>query len=406
MPIATSPSNSARALAAAKVEQAAGILNELGIDAWLTFVRETTESGDPVLPIILGQSLTWQSALVVTAKGDTVAIVGTHDADAVRSTGAWHEVVGYVQGIGEPLRELLDRLAPRHIAINESTDDVKADGLTVGMYKLLLEHLSGTSHAGTLVSAANVIRALRGRKLPAEIERLRTAIAGADTIFDRIDREATPGLTEAAVAGLMHGHARDQGWELAWDRAGCPIVTTGPDSMGGHGVPSTTLAIRPGNVFHLDFGVRIDDYCSDLQRSWYVCQSGESRAPDDVQRAFDAVLASIDAAAAALRPGVECRAVDAAARSTLVSRGYPEYTHATGHEVGRAAHDGGGVLGPTWERYGKTPFLRVESGNVFTLELGVDVPGRGYLGLEEMVVVTDNGCAPLSTPQRAIKLLG
>ena len=64
------------------------------------------------------------------------------------------------------------------------------------------------------------------------------------------------------------------------------------------------------------------------------------------------------------------------------------------------------MLGPRWERYGRTPFYKVEAGNVFTLELGVDnVDGRGYLGLEEMLVVTDDGFEYLSNPQTTLPLL-
>ena len=99
--------------------------------------------------------------------------------------------------------------------------------------------------------------------------------------------------------------------------------------------------------------------------------------------------------------------VDEAARRVVVEAGYAEYQHATGHHVGRSAHDGGGVLGPRWERYGRAPFAALEPGNVVTLELGIDdVDGRGYLGLEEMALVTRDGCRWLSTPQRELWVLG
>ena len=93
-----------------KVEQAVGVLSQLNIDAWLTFVRETTETGDPILPIILGHPLTWQSALIITRKGDRIAVVGKFEDDAVRSTGAWTEVIPYTEGVREPLITVLERL--------------------------------------------------------------------------------------------------------------------------------------------------------------------------------------------------------------------------------------------------------------------------------------------------------
>jgi Xaa-Pro aminopeptidase len=401
-------------IVAEKVDQAVSILYELGIDCWLTFVRETTETGDPILPLILGQPLTWQSALILTpgtrhGGGERIAIVGKYEDEAVRSAGGggvWRTVLPYVESIRGPLESALRRLDPKKIAVNYSVDDVKADGLSHGMMMLLQEYLRGTPYADRLVSAADIIRALRSRKTPGEIDRIRAAIAMTDEIFESVARFAAIGRTEREISDFMHDECDRRGAGTAWERAQCPIVTTGPDSMLGHGTPSDQLRVRPGNILHLDFGVKKDDYCSDIQRAWYVPNAGESRPPPAVQRAFDTIVNAIQAAYGALRPGVECWTVDEAARRVIVDAGYPEYQHATGHGVGRAAHDGGGVLGPKWERYGRTPLFRLEPGNVFTLELGIDnVDGRGYLGLEEMVFVTDCGAQWLTTPQVTLPLL-
>jgi Xaa-Pro aminopeptidase len=154
----------------------------------------------------------------------------------------------------------------------------------------------------------------------------------------------------------------------------------------------------------MDFGVKQDRFCSDLQRMWYFLDSGETAPPDDIRRAWDACWGAIDAAFAELKPGAVGWEVDRASRDYLTAAGYPEYRHAVGHHLGRAVHDGSTLLGPRWDRYGDTPNGIVEPGNIFTLELGVAVPGRGYIGLEEDVLVTGDGTEWLSNPQRELWL--
>src|SRR5258708_2177319 len=92
-----------------KLGQAVGLVKEVGVDAWITFVRETAGGGDPVLPLLIDGGLTWQSALIVMASGEKIAILGNYDADPLQEPGDWTEVIPYVQGIREPLLATLHR---------------------------------------------------------------------------------------------------------------------------------------------------------------------------------------------------------------------------------------------------------------------------------------------------------
>jgi Xaa-Pro aminopeptidase len=395
-------------LTSQKLAQAIELIGSTGADAWLIFVRETSDGGDPVLPLILEGGLTWQSALLVTADGRRAAVVGRFDADPLRASGDWDEVVGYDEGIHKPLLDALERLIPTdrqpaQIAVNYSRSDDKADGLSHGMYLLLEEYLQGTRFA--LVSAEEILGALRARKTPEEISRVRGAIAETDRLFDAIPSFTVEGRSEREVFDFIQERIDASGLGFAWDRSGDPIVNIGPHSMIGHGIPSKEIAFRPGQILHIDLGVQRNGYSSDIQRCWYLPELGGPGVPDDVNQALDAVNAAISAGAAALRPGVEGWQVDAAGRSAIQERGYPEYQHALGHQVGRTAHDGGGILGPRWERYGRLPFIPVREDEIYTLELGVMVEGKGFIGIEEMVLVTETGCEWLTDRQFSMRML-
>ena len=106
-----------------------------------------------------------------------------------------------------------------------------------------------------------------------------------------------------------------------------------------------------------------------------------------------------------LKTGVQGREVDAVARQYVVSRGYQEYPHGLGHQVGQFAHDGTALLGPAWEKYASKPFEEVEKGMVFTLEPRLTVPGRGVVTVEEMVIVGDDEAEFLSRPQLELFLI-
>src|SRR5512139_312522 len=150
-----------------KANQAIQILQEQGTGMWLTFVRETSGVRDPALDLLIGPGdLTWQSALILTRKGEKIAIIGNLEKDALARLGVFDEILGYDKSIRELLRETITRLDPDRIAVNTSRNNVHADGLTYAMHEILRDHLADTPYADRLISAEAVISSLRGRKTP------------------------------------------------------------------------------------------------------------------------------------------------------------------------------------------------------------------------------------------------
>ncbi len=387
-----------------KVGQAAGLLGELGVDCWITFTRESAINGDPVLPFLVTADVTWHSAFIVGRDGRTRAIVGLYDQKTVEDTGAWDTVVGFVTGIREPLQEYLKEIDPARIAVNYSEASEACDGLTHGMYLTLNRFLSEIGMAGRLESAERLVSALRERKSGAEIGHIREAIRTTEDIFRMVSGYIRPGRTEKEIAAFMSAEVARRGLVAAWDPATCPAVFTGPDTAAAHYAP-TDRKVEPGHVLNMDFGVKENAYCADMQRTFYVLEPGEREAPADVARGFAAIVDAIEASRRAMKPGVPGVEIDAVARRVLAAAGYEEFPHALGHQVGRFAHDGTALLGPNWEKYARRPFQPLEEGMVFTIEPRLTVPGRGVVTIEEMVVVTKDGAAWLSTPQKKIGLV-
>jgi Xaa-Pro aminopeptidase len=387
-----------------KIAQAIEILRELDIDLWMVIDRESGLLTDPVMDFVVGAGATWLSFFLFFKNGEKHAIVGNLDIEKFRRAGLFDTVTAYKGSPKADLLELLQRHDPKKIAIDYSPDCAAADGLTHGNYLNLLALLQGTGFPDRLVSAEDVIAKIRGRKSNEELRRLKSACEKTLDIYGRVGKAAKPGMSEKDLAAWITAERKKMGLAAAWEESSCPAVFSGPQEIGAHSAPTGNI-LRPGHIFNIDFGVKVEKYCSDLQRTWYILRPGEKEAPNEVQKGFATLIESIQMAFAALKPGVRGLDIDRIARSHIVSRGYEEYPHALGHQVGRYAHDGGALLAPDWERYGNLPFVPLEKDQVFTIEPRIYIKDFGVATVEEIVVITADGAEYLSQPQQELYLV-
>ncbi|MGE5341523.1 MAG: M24 family metallopeptidase [Candidatus Omnitrophota bacterium] len=388
-----------------KVSQAINILNETDThtDLWMVIDQESEVLSDPVMDFILGTGVTWLSFFLFFRTGETYAIVGNLDIEKIKRKNLFTEIFSYKGSPREDLLQLLRKHNPKKIAIDYSLDAPSADGLTHGRYLRLLELLKDTDFADRLVSAEGIIAKLRGRKSAEEIRRIKKAIEVTLQLYNLVSIHVKPGMTEKEVAHFLSGERMKTGLGNAWEEDSCPSVFAGPQETGAHSGP-TDKPLERGQVVNMDYGLKYEKYCSDLQRTWYILNEGETQPPTEVMKGFDTIVTSIQMAFDAMKPGVTGYEIDQIARNYIVSQGYKEYPHGLGHQVGRSPHDGSAMLAPDWERYGKLPFLPLEEGQVFTIEPRLYIP-QGVVTIEEMVVITPNGAEWLSKPQREIYLI-
>ncbi|MBA7499875.1 Xaa-Pro dipeptidase [subsurface metagenome] len=384
-----------------KTDQAIKILKELDVDLWLTYVRKTSEIMDPCLYFLTDESwFTWETAFIITKKGENIAICGRYDVPNVNKN-IYKEIIGYDVSIREPLHEVLNRLNPQVIAVNYSIDNIAADGLTHGMWLRLNKLLEGTNYAKILISSEKILGALRGRKTPSELALIKEAIKISQEGHLKITEKVKLGMTEKDIEKILMEHTIQKNVKVSYP----PLINVGSDTAIGHGRGLSHIKVKQGDLINIDYGVFYQGYASDIQRLSYALRDGENEPPEEIKKAFQIVVKAITKSSEFLRPSVMGWEVDSIARKIVIDGGYPEFMHALGHQIGRNVHDGGCLLGPKWEKYGELPFMEVEEGQVFTLELHVFLENHGFCSLEEDVLVTAEGCQFLSDRQTELKLL-
>lgn len=373
-------------LIGSKIKQAIEILDELDLDMWLIFLRESDMMADPALELVVGHKVTWQSAIMYCRTGEAIAMIGNFDAADFERSGNFTQVIPYIEDCGKEIRKIIKKIDPGKIALNYSTDDTASDGITHGMYLLLCEYLKGTPYPDRFVSSEKLMSLVRGRKTPEEIELLREAAEMAHDIWLKALERIKPGMSEIEIGKLIDSSIARRGAVNSFET----IVNAGAKTEAGHGQPTVAI-LEPGDLLHVDFGIRYKGYCSDIQRLAYLKKKTEKDPPQELKNAFNMVREIIEKTSRLYRPGAKGFTIDAVARRMLKEKGYPVYQHALGHQIGRSVHDGSAIVGPKWKRYGKTPEIPLEKNNVFTVELGINVDKIGYTGLEEDLVITENG---------------
>jgi Xaa-Pro aminopeptidase len=236
---------------------------------------------------------------------------------------------------------------------------------------------------------AGLVEGQREVKDGEEIERIRQAVNLGSSLFEVALKAIKPGVAEAEVAAKMEYAARQAGAEAMSFET---IIAAGERSALPHGRASSARIPAQGFVV-CDFGVILAGYCSDMTRTVHVGTPSQG-----AREMYEAVREAQQAAVEAVKPGAGVGEVDRAARNVLKKKGLGRYfTHSTGHGVGLEIHE------PPRIATGQSESL--EPGMVITIEPGVYVPGRGGVRIEDMVVVTDQGCEVLTaTPKELITI--
>ena len=193
------------------------------------------------------------------------------------------------------------------------------------------ERLRGPVGGGELLFCDDVCGPARRVKDAFELDCIRRAQAVTDAAFAHILGFLRPGLTETQVAAELEYFCRRSGADgMAFET----IAVSGNKSAYPHGVPGD-VPLSANAFLTMDFGARVDGYCSDMTRTVVL-----GRATPEMKRIYDTVLTAQEKAIAAVRGGVPCSAVDAAARTHIDACGYAGlFGHSTGHSLGLEIHE-------------------------------------------------------------------
>lgn len=235
------------------------------------------------------------------------------------------------------------------------------------------------------VDVGTALAELRAVKSAAEQRALRAAVAANDRLFARLMEQVRPGLSEWEIRSLVRREADVLGQGEAFDTIAC----AGRNGAECHHHPDGTV-LRKGQPLLVDLGLKLDHYCADMTRC--VCFGAPTPLYRDL---YGVVLDANRKAVRAVRPGVPCCDIDAVARGHIDKAGYgSNFGHGLGHGLGLEVHES-----PSFSPACKTVLA---PGMVLTVEPGIYLPGKLGIRVEDVVLVTRDGCEVLTQTPRTI----
>jgi Xaa-Pro aminopeptidase len=317
--------------------------------------------------------------LFVPATGDPVFLVPelydqqVREASWVDDVRTWDDGEDARAAVGAVAADL--GLAGGHLLVDDT------------MWARFTQDLRAVLPEATFGLASEVLADLRVRKDDAELDALRRTGAVADRVMADLRALGADavGMTEAELARDVERRLSDAGGDgVSFE----PVVGSGPNGAKPHH-RHDDRTIEAGDPVVLDFGTRVDGYPSDQTRT--VVFDGEP--PANFTEVHQVVREAQQAAVEAVEPGVTAESVDAAAREVIAAAGYDEqFVHRTGHGVGLDVHEEPYVVAGNDRE--------LEPGMVFSVEPGVYLPGEFGVRIEDLVVVTEDGCERLNDADR------
>lgn len=247
---------------------------------------------------------------------------------------------------------------------------------------------AGVASAFVLSSdAADEARSIKDIR---EQELMRRSSATNDEAMAWLAEQVHVGVTEEEIAAGLVRRYRELGAE---DVSFTPIVSFGAHAADPHHSPDST-PLAPGDEVLFDVGCRRDAYCSDMTRTFAYLSASEH-----LREVHAIVCAANEAAEKLVAPGVTFAAIDAAARDIITKAGYGEYfTHRLGHQIGLEDHEPGDVS--------STHDEPVRPGMCFSIEPGIYLPGELGVRIEDLVIVTEDGCEVINRYPKGLRVLG
>ncbi len=279
--------------------------------------------------------------------------------------------------LSEQLSQLIDEMGIKKISVEQE--------LTIGELERF-KKMFGQVEFNCDSKLSDQLLKLRRVKTPFEVECIKSAQSIAEKAFLEMLDFIKVGVTEKQVANELEYRMKNLGSEgFAFET----IAVSGNRTAMPHGVPSDKK-IEAGDFLTLDFGAVYNGYNSDMTRTVAV-----GYATDEMKEVYNTVLSANLNVIDKIKAGMTCKDADALARDVITAAGYGKYfTHSTGHSLGLEVHESPAVS-PNCEEL-------LQIGNIVTDEPGIYIDGKFGVRIEDMLLITENGCENLTKAEKKL----